>query len=183
MKHTRPSVRTLFVGVAALSLVAGLAACGGDDDDDAAGSGIEISGAWARTSPAMASAGAVYMELSNGGDAADELVSASVDASVAGKVELHETVEMGEMGEEPMDSSMASESMGSDSAAPMMEMRPVEGIEVPAGGSVALEPGGFHIMLLELAAPLEVGDKVEVTLTFAEAGEQVVEAEVRDSAP
>jgi copper(I)-binding protein len=63
----------------------------------------------------------------------------------------------------------------------MMTMRPVERIDVPAGETVALEPGGYHVMLLDLAAPLEVGATVEVTLTFESAGTQVVTADVRDA--
>jgi hypothetical protein len=71
----------------------------------------------------------------------------------------------------------------STGAAPVMEMVPVDRIAVPTGGTVALEPGGYHIMLLELAAPLEVGSTIDVTLTFEEAGQKVVSAEVRDTAP
>jgi hypothetical protein len=71
--------------------------------------------------------------------------------------------------------------MGSE--APMMEMRPVEEIPVAAGELVALEPGGYHIMLLDLGEPLEVGDQFEVTLTFEQAGELDVTVEVRESAP
>jgi len=62
-----------------------------------------------------------------------------------------------------------------------MAMRQVEGIDIPAGGEVMLEPGGFHIMLFDLAGPLTVGDTVPVTLTFEQAGEVKVDAEVRDS--
>lgn len=65
----------------------------------------------------------------------------------------------------------------------MMSMRPVEKIPVPAGETVNLQPGGYHIMLMDLAAPLEVGSTIEVTLTFENAGDVKVEAEVRDSAP
>jgi len=65
----------------------------------------------------------------------------------------------------------------------MMTMTPVDRIPVPANGTATLEPGGFHIMLLDLAAPLEVGTTIEVTLTFENAGELVVTADVRDSAP
>lgn len=64
-----------------------------------------------------------------------------------------------------------------------MSMRPVEKIPVPAGETVNLQPGGYHIMLMDLAAPLEVGSTIEVTLTFENAGDVKVEAEVRDSAP
>ena len=65
----------------------------------------------------------------------------------------------------------------------MMTMAEVEKIPVAAGTTVALEPGGYHIMLMELAKPLVVGEKVKVTLTFEKAGDVVVEAEVRDNAP
>jgi copper(I)-binding protein len=65
----------------------------------------------------------------------------------------------------------------------MMEMKPVDQIAVPAGGSVALEPGGFHIMLRDLVKPLEVGTTVELTLTFEKAGDKVVTADVRDTTP
>jgi copper(I)-binding protein len=74
--------------------------------------------------------------------------------------------------------------MGSDATSPgMMTMQPVDRIEVPAGETVSLEPGGYHIMLLALADPLEVGATVELTLTFEVAGAQVVRAEVRDTEP
>jgi copper(I)-binding protein len=61
-----------------------------------------------------------------------------------------------------------------------MTMQEVESIDLPAGETVALEPGGFHIMLLDLVEPLEVGDTFEVTLTFASGATQVVTAEVRE---
>ena len=64
-----------------------------------------------------------------------------------------------------------------------MSMREVGEIALPAGTTVNLEPGGYHIMLLDLARPLSVGDKFDVTLTFETAGEQVVEVEVREEAP
>jgi copper(I)-binding protein len=66
---------------------------------------------------------------------------------------------------------------------PMMEMRPVERIAIPAGQSVALEPGGFHIMLLDLAEPLELGQQVDLTLVFENAGEVAVTAEIRAAQP
>jgi copper(I)-binding protein len=179
--------------LAAVALAAvPLAACGDDDEattttteapatSEAAGPAIELEGAWARPSPAMATAGAVYVEITNRGDVDDALVGVAVDASVAAKAELHESTAA-----EPTDDTMDDEGMGEGSGTTMggmMGMRPVDEIPVPAGGSVSLEPGGYHIMLLELAAPLEMGTTIEVVLTFAEAGELVLEAEVRDSAP
>jgi copper(I)-binding protein len=207
-----------------------LAACGDDDGDDAtsttadasatteapdtseapAGDELVIEGAWARTSPAMTSAGAVYFQITNPTDADDALVDVSVDASIAGTAELHETSmasgdgmsgddmggdDMGEeggaMGGDDMATTtamggddMSGDDMGGDDMdGGMMTMQEVDEIPVPAGETVSLEPGGYHVMLLDLVAPLEAGDTIEVTLTFAEAGEVVVEAEVRDTAP
>jgi copper(I)-binding protein len=75
--------------------------------------------------------------------------------------------EMGDMGD------------NSDMAGEMMGMRPVESIPVPAKGSATLEPGGYHVMLMNVE-PLEAGQKVTLTLTFEHAGTVQVEAEVRE---
>jgi copper(I)-binding protein len=137
---------------------------------------LKISGAWARTSPMKATAGAVYLEIQNTGDADDALVSASVDTSVAAKVELHETkMAGGGMGNGNMPTTTGD--------AMMMEMVPVDRIEVAAGETVSLKPGGLHIMLLDLAKPLETGSKITVSLTFEQAGKVDVTAEVRDTPP
>lgn len=63
----------------------------------------------------------------------------------------------------------------------MMTMQEVSAIAIPAGETVSLEPGGFHVMLLDLAADLEVGDSIEVTLSFSNGYEETVTAEVRES--
>jgi hypothetical protein len=67
----------------------------------------------------------------------------------------------------------------STDASGMTGMHPVARIEVPAGGEVKLQPGGFHLMLMSLTKPLAVGDKVEIDLVFEHAGRIVVQAEVR----
>lgn len=149
-------------------LMLAIAACGVD-----AASGVEVDGAWARTSPAMASAGVAYMDLTAPED--DELVSAAVDDSIAGAVEVHETVLAEHTGDSVSDDTMAG--MGE------MMMQRVDGIQLPAGETVSLQPGGYHIMLLDLAAPLETGQTFDLTLTFANEGEQVVTVEVGDSSP
>ena len=190
-----------FALAAASALV--FASCGGDDDsstDTAAPSGgdIAISGAWARTSPMSVNVGAVYMDITAAAD--DELLTASVDASVAGTVEIHETLAAdmaggdsampGEAGEETSEDTMAgdmSEDMTDDTMSGGMSgemtMRPVSSIVLPAGETVLLMPGGYHIMLLDLVAPLEEGQTFDVTLTFANSGTQVVTVEVRDEEP
>ena len=126
-------------------------------------------------------------------DSDDALDAAAVDPSVAKKTELHETKAAdGGMSsttapEQGMGQGQSGDAHGSSTTAMggggMMTMAEVEKIPVAAGTTVALEPGGYHIMLMELAKPLVVGEKVKVTLTFEKAGDVVVEAEVRDNAP
>lgn len=153
--------------VSALALIA--AACGSSEI-------IEVEDAWARTSPMVTSAGAVYMDLTSSED--DRLLSAGVESSIARSVEIHETVEAN-MAEGLDDEETEDiEQMGG-----AMAMRPVDGIDLPAGDTVSLEPGGLHIMLLELSEPLQAGQTFDLTLEFAESAERVVEIEVMDEAP
>lgn len=188
--------RTLAaIGLATASLLATATACGSDTDTAttattaaqattsttaAAATGVTASGAWARQSPMVAGAGAAYLTLT-GGDTNDELVAASVPATIADTVELHETSmaddsmdgmdDMGGMG--GMDTMDDMGGMG------MMTMRQVPGIAVPAGATVELKPGGLHIMLIDLAAPLVAGEAFELTLTFASGEILNVPVEVR----
>lgn len=162
--------RSAALVVGASLLAVALAACG------TSGS-IEVTEAWARTSPAMAEAGAAYMLISNGTGTDDALVGVSVGPTVAATAEIHETVAMGPETDES--GHMAPSTTG----AHMMEMRPVNRLDIPAGESVTLAPGGYHIMLLGLASPLEAGSTIEIVLTFEQAGEVVVTTEVRDTAP
>ena len=81
-----------------------------------------------------------------------------MSADVAGTVEIHETT---------IDENN------------VMRMRPVEGIDIPAKGSVELKPGGYHIMLLNVKKALQPGDKLSLTLTFASGKNVTVEADVR----
>ncbi len=117
--------------------------------------GIEIQDAWGRVVPDTPN-GAFYMVIQNQGDAPDTLVQAS--AAVCGTVELHETImEEG-----------------------VMRMRPLEGIEIPAGETVVLEMGGLHVMCLERQPELAVGDIVPLTLQFEAAGDMTVEVEIQE---
>jgi len=76
--------------------------------------------------------------------------------------------------------------MDQDATAPtpegfaMMGMREIEALDIPAGETVSLVPGGYHLMLLELADDLVPGETFELTLTFAPAGEVSVTVEVRE---
>lgn len=115
---------------------------------------ISIEKPWSRATPSGAPVGAGYVTLKNTGSAADKLVSATAD--VAGKVEIHE--------------------MSMDNG--VMKMRAVNGLEIPAGKSVELKPGGYHIMFMQLKQPLKAGDAVKGVLTFEKAGAVPVEYKV-----
>lgn len=136
--------------VAVLVMVA--TACGDDDS-----SGIQIGDPWARTSAAVQNAGAAYMTITAAN--ADELTGVSVDSSVAGMAELHEST------------------MGTDG---MMMMQAVPSIDLPANASISLEPGGYHVMLMNLAEPLVTGAEFDLTLHFAVAGDITVAVVVRE---
>jgi copper(I)-binding protein len=179
----RRSLISLALGTALL-----LGACGSDSSDSSetsaatAEAGITVEGAWARTSPMMASAGAAYMTLTSSVD--DRLTGVAVDAGIAATVELHETVMAGGMAG-GMTGDTAGDTAGSMpvTTEPTMMMQPVEGIDLPAGTAVELKPGGYHIMLLDLVAPLEMGQTFTITLTFEQAGSVEVPVTVGDAAP
>lgn len=63
-----------------------------------------------------------------------------------------------------------------------MKMRPVKEITVPARGEVALEPGGLHIMLIQLKRPLKEGETAPLTLVFDDGSRKTVQAAVRHPA-
>jgi copper(I)-binding protein len=172
-----------------------LAAC---SSDDSSSDSVNVSDVWTRITAPTATMGAVYMKLESADG--DKLMSASVPTDIAGKTEVHETV-TGDEGEsmegesmngdsmdgETMDGEhtdggdMGGETMDGKEGDAMMGMRPIESLELPAGEEVSLEPGGYHIMLFELKAPIADGDTIPVTLTFEKAGEVTVDAEARDA--
>ena len=116
---------------------------------------IVIERGWAREAPPGARASGGYATIRNTGDAADRLVAAS--AAFAERVELHEM--------SVVDGTM--------------RMREVEdGLAVEPGASVTLEPGGLHLMFLDIADPPAAGDTVSVTLRFERAGEATLELPV-----
>lgn len=118
--------------------------------------GLEVSGAVARASGAMAQAGAAYMTLANTGEADCRLVAAR--AEISDRVELHRHEEDG------------------DGVMRMVEIE--DGILIPAGGEHRLEPGGDHIMFMGLNRPIEYGERITLTLVFEDGGETVVEVPV-----
>lgn len=112
---------------------------------------IEIDQPWTRATAPSAKNGGAFMTIRNTGAEPDRLVAAATPAASRSELHTH-TMTDG-----------------------MMRMRPVEGgIAVPAGGSTKLAPGGLHIMMMGLTAPLAVGGSVAVTLTFERAGSVTV---------
>jgi periplasmic copper chaperone A len=99
---------------------------------------------------------ALYLTATSEGET-DRLVAASTD--VAAGVEIHQTTT--EDG--------------------VMSMQRIDGLDLPAGESLVLEPGGLHLMLLDVVR-LDVGAVIEVTLIWETAGEMTVEAEVVEPA-
>ncbi|MEX5710059.1 copper chaperone PCu(A)C [Parafrankia sp. FMc6] len=145
------ALRTIGVACLAALLVAG---CGSDDSSDArqtppagttaAGRAMTITDAWVKT--AAEGMSAAFGELHNAGAAPMTVVSVTSPASPT--MELHETV-ANESGE--------------------MVMRPKEGgFVVPAGGTLTLEPGGNHFMLMDVISPIRAGDEVDFTVTFGD---------------
>ena len=119
-----------------------------------------VDGAWARTSPMESTVGVVYMNITPSTD--DALVGASVDMAIAGMTQVHETT------------TAADGSMG---------MQEIASIPMTAGTPLALVSGGFHIMLMKLAKPLETGTSIAVTLTFESGATTIVDVPVLTEAP
>lgn len=109
--------------------------------------------------------GAAYFDITSVDD--DSLVAVSVSSDVAARSEIHEVVKAMDMGDDEMH----------DGAMSMQEM---DALELPAGTLVQLVPGGYHIMLIDLAKPLVVGETFDLTLDFDQAPDLTVTVEVSD---
>lgn len=182
--------RRTFLGLPALALVLG--ACGTADSTSqpttapaapaptaASAATIAVTEVWSRpalgpddptpTGSAMAAkptgaamkgsmegpTGAVFMTISNTGSSPDRLIKAK--SGVADVTEIHNVFDNNGV----------------------KEMRPVDGVDIPAGGTVQLKPGGFHVMLIGLHQALALGDSFEVALEFQQAGTITVKSTVR----
>lgn len=117
---------------------------------------IMIKDAYVRTAMKGAKSGAAFMQIMNHSDTDDRLVSAA--SEVAKKVELHTHMDMGE--------------------GVMKMMHVEEGFVIPAGGMHGLSRGGDHVMFMGLTKDMIQGESVEVTLTFEQAGNMVVQIPV-----
>lgn len=140
--------KTILASTAALALILGTAACGGETDapvaDQApeAPEGIAVSDGWMALPAVSGNPAAVYFTIANEGDSNRMIRSASVMGSQSAV--LHQ---MGEWNLQPsMDELMQ--------------------LDVPAGETIAFEPGSYHVMAMDVDDTLQVGGETEVTLTF-----------------
>jgi copper(I)-binding protein len=116
---------------------------------------IEVDNAWTRATPPGAKVAAGYMTIRNKSAAPDRLVGASSPA--AARVETHVHERQGEI----------------------MRMREVKGYDVPANGSFELQPGGAHLMFVDIRRPLKEGERISLVLRFQNAGEVKTDLEVK----
>ncbi len=137
------------------ALAAGLVACG-DDDDSSSADDITIVDAWVREPADGQVTSAAYGTITNGGDEEITLVSAS--APIDATIEIHETL------------------MNDDGEMSMQERE--NGFSIAAGETFTLEPGGPHVMFLDIE-PTEIVDTIDVTYIFDNGAEVTVPAEVR----
>jgi copper(I)-binding protein len=182
------TIRRVSTIAALAALTVATAACGSDTKTSSAtaaaptttapattmaAGAVSVTKPWARTSPSNAATGAAYFTITSPVD--DTLTGVSVDPSVAKMAQMHETSMGGGM--------TATTMAGATTTTPQMTMTPVAKIELKAGTPVEFKPGGYHIMMMELAKPLKVGDTITITLTLAKAGTVTVQAPVLDEAP
>lgn len=113
---------------------------------------LHIDHPWSRATPEGASVAGGFLVIHNGGAEADRLVA--VSSEISARAEIHEmAVKDG-----------------------VMTMRPLpDGLEVPAGGTVTLGPGAFHLMFIGLARQPKVGESFSAELVFEKAGKVTVE--------
>ena len=122
---------------------------------------IKIDHPWARPTVTTRQPGAVFFHLENTGETDDTLLAVEVSPEIAVGAELHTT-------------------LNDEGTLRMRQL--TGGIVVPAGSEVAVQPGGHHVMLFGLVAPLEGGNRFPVTLVFERAGAIEVEVAVEQPA-
>jgi len=163
------STRRLIIALSLLTAVILVASgCGSDESSESEESTsaapttpqrMDVQSLWIRPAPAGGNS-ALYMRLVNGTAAPDTLVRVSV--SEADTVEIHESYQRDDG---------------------MTGMRPIGPLPVAPKSNVVLEPGGKHVMLLNLKEPLVSDSTVAVRLTFSRAGMRRVQAPIQNTAP
>ncbi|MEE3128250.1 MAG: copper chaperone PCu(A)C [Actinomycetota bacterium] len=166
---TRPA-RALGLSAAAVLLVGGLAACGEESGSATSGettaasatdaaSSLVVGDPWVRATAGTedTSMTAAFMTIDNTGDEDVTLVGAS--SEVAGMVEIHEML--------MVDGAMAMQAMDA-------------GLVIEAGRGKVLEPGGYHVMLMDVQTELAPGDEVALTLEFSDGSTEDLTVPVKE---
>ena len=118
--------------------------------------GMEVHEIWMR--PALQGENsAIYFVIHNHSSKADELIGASSESAAA--IEMHESKMNGDV----------------------MEMRQLESVPLEAYAEVKFEPGGLHLMLVDMKKDLQAGDEIELTLHFKNFEDINVRVPVRDT--
>lgn len=118
---------------------------------------LNVNNAWSRELPPTAPVGAAFLTIDNPSDQPDRLISAA--SSIADVTELHAHIHDGDV----------------------MRMVKVDGIDVPAHDTLTLEPGGYHVMLIDLKKPLVAGEQLPLSLQFEHAGQVDITVEIKSS--
>lgn len=149
-------MRLMTLALAGFFLLFAAPADAGDKahGDHAGHDGLAIKEVWARASAGPARAGAVYVKIENPGTQGDRLVGGATERARTVQVHRHVITDG------------------------IARMRPVDGVDLPVGGSVILKPGGDHLMLLGLKKPLKQGETFPMTLKFEKAGAVKVNVKV-----
>ncbi len=148
--------RTAGLFAAAAFCTTVLVACGDDKEPATQADAVTVSEQWVKATDSGMTAG--FGELANTSDSDVRVVA--VSSPVAGRMEIHE---------------MAT---GDTGAMVMREKK--DGLVIPANGSHRLEPGGDHLMFMDITAPVTAGQTVDLTLTFEDGSTQDEQAQVRD---
>lgn len=138
-----------------LAALAALAACGGRPPSGM----VAVHDGWARETIAGVTVSAGYARIAN--ETGQNVRLTGADTPAAGRVEIHNVTQDGGV----------------------MRMRPLpDGLDIPAGETVELRPGGYHLMLLDLQRPLRGGERIPVTFRFGTGAPVTASFEVRTAA-
>jgi copper(I)-binding protein len=162
MIHTSRTMRAALLGLTCLAAPAAWAqAPATPTQTDAAAkaaadakANIDVTDAWTRATPGGSGNAAIYLRIVNLGKEADILVGAKTEN--AAKVDLHNTV---------MEGGTA-------------KMSPLASLVIPGGQTINFAPGGRHVMLTGLKAPLKEGESFFAKLIFKNAGEETLVVKV-----
>jgi copper(I)-binding protein len=131
-----------MIRLTAIVVALGLTGVMGQSQAAGAADDLTISGSYARAVPPGQTNSAAFMEITNASPETHALVGAESSVSTVAELHTH-TMENG-----------------------MMKMRRVDRIDLPAGNTVRLEPGGLHVMLIGLDRQLTPGEELDLTLIF-----------------